>query len=300
MSNTACNPSEIVRNAFNFTVDRFPLSGPDAMRTPWFGLFRSDTGEVVGNSSVSKVYVPHTTDDVCALVDAASGVFGDDIECRTHFRDGHYVDIKPNRMERLRLHDSDDVFPRVIIKAGYDGRAFSATMGYWREVCRNLAMPRLVKGLSVNIRHTSGLRPRMQELINTFEQLGESWTGLSEAILRLSTQEVRMSDFLNEVYPVPSLEQLALADAGQSVRAVTVHKNRTQKIWERLNRERNVLGMPAMQNTVSAWEAYNAIQGYIQHDATYKTGFSADFDRILRASRDPAIIKAERLLFAAV
>lgn len=295
------NVSETVREAFNFSVDRFPLAGPDGMKTPWFALFRSDTCEVVGNGSVTKSYVPHTVEDVCSLVDAASEVFGDEIECSTHFRHGHYVDIRPTKIERLRLHDADDVYPRLIIKAGYDGRAFTATMGYWREVCRNLAMPRLVKGLSVNIRHTKGLRLKMDDLINDFQRLSGSWDSLSDMIQRMSTKEVRMAEFLNQVYPQPSSEQLALADSGQSVRAVTVHRNRTMKIWERLNRERNALRLPAMSgDTVTAWEAYNAIQGYVQHDATAKTGFTGGFDRILRAANDPSVRLAERLAVAAV
>ena len=37
-----------VRSAFDFTVDKFPLSGPDGMRTPWYAMFRSDSNEVVG------------------------------------------------------------------------------------------------------------------------------------------------------------------------------------------------------------------------------------------------------------
>ena len=56
-----------VSEAFNFTVDKFPLSGPDGMRTPWYALFRSDTESVVGNGSVTSRYVPHQTDDVLAL-----------------------------------------------------------------------------------------------------------------------------------------------------------------------------------------------------------------------------------------
>lgn len=299
MSEAVSNPSEIVREAFNFTVDRFPLAGPDSMRTPWFGLFRSDTCEVVGNGSVSKVYVPHTTDDVCALVDAAAETFGGDIECKTHFKDGHYVNIAPSKSERLEVFGTDTVFPRLIIKAGYDGRAFSATMGYYRDVCQNLAMMRQVRGLTVSIRHTSGLRSKMDDLINAFQGLKGSWGTLTEVINRLSTQQVRMSDFLNKIYSPPSAEQLALAATGQNVRGVTVHENRTKKIWERLNRERNALGLPPMTDTVTAWEAYNAIQGYIQHDATGKKGFNDDFSRILRASRDAAVLQAERILLAA-
>lgn len=298
MSNIhASDVSATVRTAFNFSVDKFPLSGPDGMKTPWYALFRSDTSQPVGNGSVTQRYVPHTTDDVCALVDAAAEAFDGEIDCKTHFRDGHYVNIQPTRAERVRVYgDRDNVWPRIIINAGYDGKAFSATLGYYRDACRNLAMMRKVSGTTVSIRHTSGLRGHMDSLIATFGQLRDSWGSLTDVIDRLESREVRMVDFLDQIYGRPTDEQLALANTGQAVRAVTVHQNRTEAIWNRLNRERNLTGRPQLTDTVSAWEAYNAIQGYVQHDAQAKAGFKGEFDRILRASRDASVRKAESLV----
>ena len=43
MSSVSNSVSDQVRSTFNFTVDKFPLSGPDGMSTPLYGLFRSDT-----------------------------------------------------------------------------------------------------------------------------------------------------------------------------------------------------------------------------------------------------------------
>ena len=298
MSNIhASDVSASVRSAFDFSVDKFPLSGPDGMRTPWYALFRSDSMDVVGNGSVTSRYVPHSTDDVCALVDAAAEAFDGEIECKTHFRDGHYVNIMPSRADRVKVYgEADNVWPRVIINAGYDGRAFTATMGYYRDACRNLAMMRKVSGTTVSIRHTSGLRGHMDSLIATFNSLKESWGSLTDVISRLESREVRMVDFLDQIYGRPTDEQLALAFRGQAVRAVTVHQNRTEAIWNRLKRERDETGRPQLNDTVSAWEAYNAIQGYVQHDAQAKKGFKGEFDRILRASRDPAVRLAEKFV----
>jgi hypothetical protein len=298
MSNIhASDVSASVRSAFDFSVDKFPLSGPDGMRTPWYALFRSDSMDVVGNGSVTSRYVPHSTDDVCALVDAAAEAFDGEIECKTHFRDGHYVNIMPSRADRVKVYgEADNVWPRVIINAGYDGRAFTATMGYYRDACRNLAIMRKVSGTTVSIRHTSGLRGHMDSLIATFNSLKESWGSLTDVISRLESREVRMVDFLDQIYGRPTDEQMALAFRGQAVRAVTVHQNRTEAIWNRLRRERDETGRPQLNDTVSAWEAYNAIQGYVQHDAQAKKGFKGEFDRILRASRDPAVRNAEKFV----
>ena len=284
-----------VQADFDFNVDKFPLSGPDGMTPPWYALFRSDTSEVVGNGSVTSRYVPHQTDDVLALVDAAGEAFEGKINCTTHFRDGHYVSIQPTDHERLKVYDDqDNVWPRILINAGYDGRAFQATMGYYRDLCRNLAELKRVEGTTVSIRHTSGLRGHMDSLIATFNTLKESWAGLSDIIMQLQNEEVQMVDFLNEIYPQPETDA--------SKRGVTVHKDRTEAIFKRLQSERFRSNRPTMGSdyAVSAWEAFNAVQGYVQHDAQSKKGFKSDFDRILRASRDANVRKAESLVMSLV
>ena len=78
MTMTTQTISEIVAEKFNFSVDKFPLSGPDNMKTPFYGLFRSDTLDVVHDASVTARYIPHTTDDVVALTEAAQTVFEGD------------------------------------------------------------------------------------------------------------------------------------------------------------------------------------------------------------------------------
>jgi len=290
--------STSVRDDFDFSVDKFPLFGPDNMPTDQYGLFRSDTGYINGIKSISPRYVPHTTDDVCALVEAASDAFDGEVECKTHWQQGHYVSVAPTHGHRKAIYGSNDnIFPRIIIRAGYYGQAFTGTMGYYRDACNNLAMMRQVSGTSVSIRHTSGLRAAMDELIETFGKLSEGWEHLQEVAAELQTREVRMVEFLDQIYGRPTDEQLALAHSGQRVRAVTTHQNRTEAIWQRLNRERVRTGRPTMVNdTVSAWEAYNAIQGYVQHDAQAKKGFKSEFSRILRAANDTSVRKAESLV----
>ena len=280
---------DTVKSKFDFTVDKFPLSGPDGLKTPLYGLFRSDTMNYVGKPC-SKHYVAHQSDDVMALVESAGEAFEGvgDVQC--HFRDGHYVSIAPSLDQRRAIYGtSDNIFPRFIVNAGYDGRAFSAIMGFYRDACSNLAMMRQVEGTSVSIRHGSGLREKMDDLIQTFSVLRESWATLGDVIAELQTREVRMAEFLDEVYGQPNED---------SKRAITVHKNRTRSIWTRLNRERFMTQRPTMQDDrVSAWEAFNAVQGYVQHDATRK-GSPSDFARIIQASNDSAVKKAESLALA--
>ena len=293
MSSVSNSVSDKIRSTFNFSVDKFPLSGPDGMSTPLYGLFRSDTSSLVGSKSVTARYHPHTTDDVCALADAAENAFDDDIDVRCHFRAGHYVDVKPNLAQRKAVYGTEDnIWPRVLIRAGYDGESFRASLGYFRDACDNMAMMSMVSGTSVCIRHTSGLRGKMNDLIATFNTLKNSWTTLADVVDHMQSREVVLTDFLNQLYPQPTAAE---------GRGATVHRNRTESIVRRVMRERLTTGRPSIGTDykISAWEAYNAVQGYVQHDAQARKGFTGDFDRIIRAANDITVRKAERLAIAA-
>lgn len=291
MSNEIMNK---VRDSFNFKVQKFPLSGPDNMATPWYGLFRDDTQEVVGTGSVTSRYVPHQTDDVIALCEAASTAFDGVADVNCGFRDGHYVSIVPSKDYRRSIYGTaDNVFPRVIINAGYDGKAFSATMGYYRDLCKNLAIMRTVKSTVVSIRHTAGLLPKMRELIDTFGVLKESWADLGKVIDHLESRQVSMVDFLDKVYGKPEED---------SKRGLTMHKNRTELIFNRLASERLRSNRPELGRDfmVSAWEAFNAVQGYVQHDSRRHGGNHDDFSRAIMASRDLNVQRAESAIMELV
>lgn len=286
--------AEKVRKEFDFSVDKFPLSGPDGMSTPLYGLFRSDSGTLVGSSSVTSRYVPHDTEDVLALVDAAGESFDGDMNVECYWNHGHYVNIVPTNADRLAVYgERDNVFPRIVINAGYDGKSFRATLGFYRDLCRNLAMMRQVEGTTVSIRHTYSLRSKMDDLIATFNTLKESWGGLKETIRHMQDREVDMVNFLDSVYGVPE------PDASKTV--LGNHTERTKAIFQRLQDERFRSGrgrMPA-DNKLSAWEAYNAIQGYVQHDKGFRGRDNvANLERVLRASQDQHVLRAETLALA--
>lgn len=280
-----------VQDNFQFEVVKFPLTGPDNIKTPFYGLFRNDTFEVVNDRSVSKLYVPHQTEDVVALVDAASEVFGE-VNVKCHFRSGHYVSVMPSNDIRKSVFGTvDNVFPRIIIRAGYDGKAFKATLGCYRDMCQNLMMLQSVNSTSVSIRHSSGLRGHMDELVQTFEDLSGSWTDLSARIDEMRDRQVNVADFLKNIYGEPK----------DSKRGQTVHQNRTEAIFKRLLRECQLTGTPRPSEAggwqVPGWLAYNAVQGYTQHDARRKGG-TTDFDRVILASQSQDVLKAEKLVLA--
>ena len=284
----SCNVADRVRSAFNFTIDRFPLSGPDGMRTPFYGLFKSDDGTAVGGGSVSDRYLPHTTDDVLALVEAAGTAFGGVADVKCHFDHGHYVTVQPTKEQRLAVFGTkDNVFPRIVIDAGYGGQAFRASLGMYRDACRNMMILRMAEGTNVAIRHTSGLRLQMDELIATFASLEAGWGNLTTVVQQMQNREVRMVEFLNAIYGEPK------SDEGRSV---TMHRHRTEAIFRRLSTERMVTGRGPLGSdfVVTGWEAFNAVQGYTQHDSI-RRGRPTEMERIVRALHDNRVAAAERL-----
>ena len=287
MEATETTVLDSVKAAFPFSVDKYPLSGPDGMRTDLYGLFRSDNAEHVGKPC-SKNYVPHQSDDVVALVEAAGQAFEGLGETRCTFKNAHHVCVSPSLEDRRAIFGTaDNIFPRFMIRGGYDGRGFLANMGFYRDACDNLAMLRQVEGTSVSIRHGSGLREKMDDLIQTFSVLKQSWATLSDVILELQNREMKMPEFLDQVYGQPDED---------SKRSKKIHSNRTKAIFRRLSRERFSTGRRVMDTEfkVSAWEAYNAIQGYVQHDKS-RHGKPSDFDRVIAASNDQHVRKAEKI-----
>ena len=133
----------------------------------------------------------------------------------------------------------------------------------------------------------------MGELIQDFKLLESGWDGIAKQIQFMQQREVNLAQFLDAIYPKPEEEK-------DSKRALTVHKKRTESIIRRVINERNVSGRPALDNgmVVSAWEAFNAVQGFVQHDSSRKQNFRNEMDRILLASRDAHVQRAERLALA--
>jgi len=283
------SPTEVVQKAFDFTVDKLPLVGPDNLKTGYYGLFRSDNSEMVGFPVTSK-YVPHQTSSVVQLVEAAAKAFdgAEDVQC--HFRQGHYVTMAPSRAKRVEIFGTkDNIFPRVIIEAGYDGKSYRASLGFYRDICSNMSIMRSVGGTNVSIRHMSGLLPKIDSLVDTFHELGESWSKVAEYALAMEGKSVKLASFLKEVYGEPEKE---------SGRGATMHKNRTEAIVNRLLNERarsQRSDIDLVSQEVSLWEAYNAVQGYIQHDAS-KHGTHTEMSRIVESFNSLQLSKVESVV----
>ena len=294
MNTLSHEAGRIVKETFNFDVKPHRLNGPDIVATSWWGLFRDDTWEPVGPRSVSPRYTAHTTDDVVALTEAGCQVFDGIMDLKCYFSDGHHVVLQPSSEYRQAIYGTNDnVFPRGWIQAGYNGTCFSASLGLHRDLCRNEMMLQSVSQFHVKIKHTRSLRAKMDDLIQQFQGLRAGWSNLVDTIRQMENRQVSMKEFLIDVYGAPE---------ENSGRSRTIHTNRVESIFRRLTRERMRSGRPELARVdggwmVSAWEAFNAIQGYEQHDASRK-GNPSDFERILKANSSPNVRRAETLALA--
>jgi hypothetical protein len=286
------SPASKVREFFP-QVSKLPLFGPEGIRTSHYGLFRMDSGEAFG-PAVSNNYVPHTTDDVVALMDASATVFGDAADVQMGFDGGHFLSVQPTKEHRLNLLENsggnDAVWMRLVIRARY-GECFRASIGVWRDACRNLAIMRQVTGTSVVIRHTSGLRDRMNDLIEDFGALRGGWEALVNRMRRMEELRVNTASFLDQMFPM---------DANATERSQSMHRARIESIIRRVARERVAVGRNSNDlQTVTGFEAYQAVQGWVQHDRK-RRGRPGDFDRIILAMSDATVARAEDIVTASL
>ena len=265
--------SDQVHQAFPFTVDKFRLSGPDGLRTDWFGLFRSDNGQPVCGGSVSEKYQPHTVDDVAVLIQAASDAFGGELTMSTSWKDGHTVILQPSREERLSIFGTkDNIFPRVIVHAGYGGKAFQAGLGMYRDACRNLMRFQSLSECSASIRHTRAMESKID--------------AITDVVLKMENTPVNLADFLDRVYEETDGDKRD-------------HK-RNGEILSRVINERRFTDRPYLGSSriVSLWEAFNGVQGHIQHSTRRKGDNRTELARALLALDDSTVKRAETVAFS--
>jgi len=285
---------EVLEQAFPFSVDKFPISFPDNIKAPFFGLLRSD-GVPVGKTSVGEGYVPHSLEDVAALVESSKAAFAD-VEGETEFEfecfwnDGHIVNVMPGVDFRREIARNDSVYPKLSIRAGYDGSCFEATLGMFREACTNLMFPKLVSGTTVKIRHTKSLPDRLEELNARFRRMRAGWDGIVAEAREMDEREVRVSEILRAVYgDVPE---------GASNTVAKNHHDRTEAIVNRLFDERDRLGRADLgKDIATGWEVFNAVQGWEQHERR-RNSKPSDFERAVLAAAEDSVRDVERLVLA--
>ncbi len=278
-----------IETAYPYSVDKLPLKGPDNLRTPHYGLFRSDTGECLSYAPKSG-YTPHTREDIIVLTEAALEGFGDVVDIDCGFREGHRLVIVPSKDHRRSIFGTtDNLFPRCIISGGYNGQSFRATLGAYYDRCLNLVMLSSTGEFSQSIRHNGKLRGRMSDLVDKFRILAGQWERVAEVAAQLNANDASVADYIAAVYPLPS-------DATDT--QAKKCRNRAKAIVGRILRERQAtLGTLGNIQRATMWELYMGVQGYVQHDMTRRNSPSA-FVRAELAASEPSTKRALELALA--
>jgi hypothetical protein len=266
--------SDTLHEMFPFQVLKLPLNGPDGLRSPEYGLWRDDNGEYCSSRSVRGSYVPHQTSDVITLAEAGATAFNDEIQISGTFRDGHHISLQPTKKFRQSIFgSSDNIFPR------------------FSDACRNMMELKSVESTSIMIRHDSNLRANMDGLIADFATLRNRWDSIVEAVRGMESRKVQLTEFISKLIPID--EQDSAITKGRAEKKIA-------KIFTRIQKERWATGRPEIGSDwmVSAWEAFNGVQGFVQHDKSRAKG-STDYDRVIAASSDSLVKQAELLAISA-
>lgn len=291
---TANKVADTINGAYPFTCDMLPLSGPDRIPTPFHGMFRSDrTGldSMVGYP-VSPSYQPHTIDDVIAITEAGTHAFpGSELDISCCFRNGHIVTVGPTVDCRRSIRsEREGLFPRFGIDAGIGGSSLDINLFLHRDNCDNMIMISTEGSFSRKVRHTTNMRVRMPELIEEFRELGAQWENMIDIVAQMEARTVMVADFLKEVFQEPSEQD--------SKRVHTSYYSRMQEIMNRLLRDRSQMGyMDGNLEQATAWEAFNAVQGYVQHDQN-RRGQPSQMDRAIMSTKSEYVRTALELALA--
>lgn len=288
--------STTLRDAFNFEVVKLPMmavNGANLLDSNDFGLYRNDDWTQVHSRTVKGTYRPHTTEQVIKACEVAESIFSE-CEARCYFNRGHYVQLTPSRDYRRSIFGTtDNVFPVLLIHAGYDMKAWVASLGVYRDTCMNMARLQSVSSTSVRIPHLSNLDDDIAEMTESFEVLESSWGDLVKFIGRMQATRTYMPGFLLQVFgPCPSSDDV-------TVRTINNYNDRERLIVKRIAAESVTTGRGLYNGDVSVWEAFNAVQGYYQHDAP-RMGHRGSFARLLKANDSPYVKAAERVAVSLV
>jgi len=297
--------AQYLDRAFPFEVYKEQLRRCDN-DTTYYGLFRTDNNEQVSDRSVSESYVAHTTEDIKNIVIECINIFsptdGYLDHMRTWFNKGHYVCIAPSTDYRKRMHRYDSVYPRIHVYAGLGGiSSIHIRVGWWREKCGNLAMPKLVDGMSINIRHSKSMTDKLNDIRNG--GLLNAWTESKYHMEKMQDKRINMHDAMHSIYGEPTPQRQ------------TSYEARTHAILSRIMRERREsvdYGEVGGLAVISGWELYNGVQGYYQHTAPMRGRIGELIDigrdeldsdvkwhRMVATAKNKYVLEAEQLAVSA-
>lgn len=262
----------------------------------WFQMYNAETGEIIG-APVTDAYYLHTKEDFIRLVFA--GMQGiNDPEAKAHFA---WVNnsimsavIRPTSIDPHLPVTHDTLMKRLNITAGFGGLgAIKGMAGLFRPLCLNLDVFATVLASQQVIKHTANMTNRMDDLVMQFNSISKTWEYMGEQVQQMYNRKVNLGEYFDAVWKVDRTED----------RNFTRADTRNRDLVHRLKRETKHYFSYSDPHQVeyNAWNAYQAVQGHIQHGGvdTMPSNTPEERNALMQSAvgrfNDPRIIRAQKL-----
>ena len=275
---------EYLNEVFDFEIVKRQLHTNTGLNlyepVPYYGLFRGDNGQPACRNAVSERYEPHQTKHIIHIAVECARAFNSHETrlVRASFKNGHHVSIAPSNDYRQRItNHRDQIWPRILINGGLGGSSsLRINVGYWRDLCSNLAMPKQVEGISINFRHSRTITERIEET-DIQRRVYTIWNQLHDKMLKMRQKEIPLSSALHTIFGNHTeRSEKAARDRNEAI---------IKRIWDerqQIHQDDHALNVRNLDH-VNGWEFYNGIQGYYQYDAPMR---SAEIPSQLRRKRE--------------
>lgn len=253
-------------------------------------IYHLQTMKQIGRP-VSAGYELHTVDDMVTLANTAQDVIGENLDMRCSWSDGQIISLAPSRNAQMQYAIDKTIFKRLFIMGKYGGLSpLCGSAGLYVHECTNMMELASISSARMTIRHTRNLPNRVDELVMKFNRITNSWELSQEHINNMALKTVNLGHYVDDVWNVDreKLEHTTRAD------------NRARAIAQRYRNEQpphfNPTSMHPNHLTVDGFSAFNAVQGYIQHNGIENT---RNMSRAFKTLDSPRVKRAEQLILEA-
>lgn len=222
----------------------------EGRKAGWKGLFYSD-GTFLGVASPR--YRPVTKAMLADFAQATLNYIGGLNEVKVSWTPKAYtLEFSPSAESRRIDHDNGSLFARLVIVAPHDKQAVCVRLGAYRDVCRNLLLASPQFGADLRVRHDSRLPERLFGTIDEIGELVARWPSVVDSFRSLNERVVDLRALVAAVFDEPA-------------EPTERQKRRIERRFDRIISRAVAENVDI--NRVTAWQALNAVQGFMQHDA---------------------------------
>lgn len=267
-----------------------------------FGCFRNDTWGKVGGT-VTKNWQAPTRSQLVQLAMAATQAFdGSEVEVQaTIFQNGYSCTVKPTAEYRQEVIKGDDLWPMLTARMNFGGTGTdNISLGMCRDMCRNMAMIQSVESYNRRLRHSRDHGVFMQQAIEDCSELAGGFDSMVEKLREIAARKIDFNQLIGGIFEqrIANAQKSGRVDEAGNPKLPNQTIRALEAIQTRYNNEAKILGLDTIGATnteMNAWVAYNAVQGYYQHDANRRAAGN-DYEQALVAAGKQEVQIAENMV----